>query len=118
MPNSIRNLSWAVVRDGHERHHVYRRTVDLHLKDGKISEITPAGARPTGPGEDVIDGTGMLRCNGASPEVPASSIVERIDRPPHFGVIEQREVGRGDAGARALNGRGSERREYRAVIHA
>ena len=52
-PQSIRNLSWAVVRDGNSRRHVYRRDVDLHLKDGKITEITPAGARPTGPGEDV-----------------------------------------------------------------
>ena len=64
MPNSIRNLSWAVVRDGNNRRHVYRRTVDLHLKDGKITEITPAGAKPTGPGEDVIDGTGMLALPG------------------------------------------------------
>ncbi|MFI5032133.1 MAG: amidohydrolase family protein [Reyranellales bacterium] len=64
MPNSIRNLSWAVVRDGNHRRHVYRRTVDLHLKDGKITEITPAGARPTGPGEDVIDGSGMLALPG------------------------------------------------------
>jgi len=64
MPNSIRNLSWAVVRDGNNRRHVYRRTVDLHLKDGKISEITPAGAKPTGPGEDVIDGSGMLALPG------------------------------------------------------
>jgi len=66
MPNSIRNLSWAVVRDGHERRHVYRRTVDLHLKDGKISEITPAGARPSGPAEEVLDGTGMLRAGRAA----------------------------------------------------
>jgi cytosine/adenosine deaminase-related metal-dependent hydrolase len=64
MPNSIRNLSWAVVRDGSARRHVYRRTVDLHLKDGKITEITPAGARPTGPGEDVIDGAGLLALPG------------------------------------------------------
>jgi cytosine/adenosine deaminase-related metal-dependent hydrolase len=64
MPNSIRNLTWAVVRDGAQRRHVYRRTVDLHLRDGKISEITPAGARPTGPGEDVIDGSGMLALPG------------------------------------------------------
>ena len=64
MPNSIRNLSWAVVRDGNNRRHVYRRTVDLHLKDGKITEVTPAGAKPTGPGEDVIDGSGMLALPG------------------------------------------------------
>jgi 5-methylthioadenosine/S-adenosylhomocysteine deaminase len=64
MPNSIRNVSWAVVRDGKERRHVYRRDVDLHLKDGKIAEITPAGARPSGPGEDVLDGTGMLALPG------------------------------------------------------
>jgi len=64
MPNSIRNLSWAVVRDGNNRRHVYRRTVDLHLKDGKITEITEAGARPTGPSEEIIDGSGMLALPG------------------------------------------------------
>ncbi len=64
MPSSIRNLSWAVVRDGQHRRHVYRRNVDLHLKDGKIAEITPAGVRPTGPGEEVIDGTGLLALPG------------------------------------------------------
>ncbi|CAN5315927.1 amidohydrolase family protein [soil metagenome] len=63
-PQSIRNLSWAVVRDGAARRHVYRRNIDIHLKDGKITEITPAGARPTGPGEEVIDGTGMLALPG------------------------------------------------------
>ena len=63
-PDSIRNVSWAVVRDGSERRHVYRREVDLHLKEGRIVEITPAGARPTGPGETVIDGRGMLALPG------------------------------------------------------
>ena len=42
-PDSIRNVSWAVVRDGAEKRHVYRREVDLHLKDGRIVEITTAG---------------------------------------------------------------------------
>jgi 5-methylthioadenosine/S-adenosylhomocysteine deaminase len=46
-PTSIRNVSWAVVRDGSARRHVYRRDLDLHLKDGRIVEITPAGARPS-----------------------------------------------------------------------
>lgn len=63
-PNSIRNLSWAVVRDGTHRRHVYRRDVDLHLKDGQIVEITPSGARSSGPGEVSIDGTGMLALPG------------------------------------------------------
>ncbi|HYC64718.1 MAG TPA: amidohydrolase family protein, partial [Reyranellaceae bacterium] len=63
-PSSIRNISWAVVRDGKERRHVYRKAIDIHLKDGRISEITLAGARPTGPGETVIDGTGMLALPG------------------------------------------------------
>src|SRR5260221_8438285 len=63
-PVSIRNVSWAVVRDGSERRHVYRRNVDLFLKDGKIAEIAPAGARPAGPGEDSIDGTDMLALPG------------------------------------------------------
>ncbi len=45
-PDSIRNVSWAVVRDGAEkRARSHRREVDLHLKDGRIVEITPAGAR-------------------------------------------------------------------------
>ncbi len=63
-PASIRNLSWAVVRDGQERRHVYRKEVDLHLKDGRIAEISPAGARPGGPGEAVIDGSGLLALPG------------------------------------------------------
>src|SRR5476649_2065525 len=63
-PVSIRNVSWAVVRDGSEKRHVYRRNVDLLLKDGKISEISLAGARPTGPSEDSIDGTDMLALPG------------------------------------------------------
>lgn len=63
-PNSIRNIPWAVVRDGTHRRHIYWRDVDLHLKDGQIAEITPAGARPSGPGEVTIDGTGMLALPG------------------------------------------------------
>ena len=59
-PDSIRNVSWAVVRDGSERRHIYRREIDLHLKDGRIVEITPAGARPAGSQEIVIDGRGLL----------------------------------------------------------
>jgi len=39
-PDSIRNVSWAVVRDGAEKRHAYRREVDLHLKDGRIVEKT------------------------------------------------------------------------------
>ena len=64
MPESIRNLSWAVVRDGAKRRHVYRRDIDLHLKGGKIAEITPAGARPAGASEKVIDGKGLLALPG------------------------------------------------------
>ena len=63
-PNSIRNVSWAVVRAGTERRHAYRKAIDIHLNGSKISEITPAGARPTGPGENVIDGTDMLALPG------------------------------------------------------
>lgn len=63
-PQSIRNLPWAVVRDGNEKRHVYRRDVDLHLKDGRIVEITPAGTRATGPGEATLDGTGLLALPG------------------------------------------------------
>jgi 5-methylthioadenosine/S-adenosylhomocysteine deaminase len=63
-PNSIRNLSWAVVRDGTALRHAYRRDVDLFLKDGRIVEITPAGARPAEPNEPVLDGTGMLALPG------------------------------------------------------
>ncbi|UYN97302.1 MAG: amidohydrolase family protein [Enhydrobacter sp.] len=59
-PQSIRNVSWAVVRDGDARRHVYRRDIDLFLADGKIAEITPAGARPAAAGEAVLDGRGML----------------------------------------------------------
>jgi cytosine/adenosine deaminase-related metal-dependent hydrolase len=63
-PQSIRNVSWAVVRDGTERRHVYRRNVDLLLRDGKVAEITPAGARPGGPAEEAIDGSGLLALPG------------------------------------------------------
>jgi cytosine/adenosine deaminase-related metal-dependent hydrolase len=63
-PVSIRNLPWAVVRDGAARRHVYRRDVDLFLEGGRIVEITPAGARPTGPRETSIDGAGMLALPG------------------------------------------------------
>jgi 5-methylthioadenosine/S-adenosylhomocysteine deaminase len=63
-PTSIRNVSWAVVRDGSARRHVYRRDLDLHLKDGRIVEITPAGARPSGPDEETIDGKGFLALPG------------------------------------------------------
>ena len=63
-PNSIRNVSWAVVGDGAARRHVYRRDVDLFLKDGRIVEITPAGARPPEANEPVLDGTGMLALPG------------------------------------------------------
>ncbi|MBM3648205.1 MAG: amidohydrolase family protein [Alphaproteobacteria bacterium] len=63
-PTSIRNLSWAVVGDGTARRHVYRRQVDLFLKDGRIAEITPAGARPAEANEPVLDGSGMLALPG------------------------------------------------------
>ena len=35
-PSSIRNVSWAVARDSAAQRHVYRRDVDLFLKDGRI----------------------------------------------------------------------------------
>jgi hypothetical protein len=69
-PDSIRNVSWAVVQDGSERRHVYRREVDLHLKNGRIVEITPAGARPTGPGETVLDGRACWPCRAWSTSTP------------------------------------------------
>ena len=37
-PNSIRNVSWAVVRAGTERRHAYRKAIDIHLNGSKISE--------------------------------------------------------------------------------
>ena len=63
-PSSIRNVSWAVVRDGAALRHVYRRDVDLFLKDGRIAEITPAGARPKEANEPVLDGQGVLALPG------------------------------------------------------
>jgi 5-methylthioadenosine/S-adenosylhomocysteine deaminase len=63
-PASIRNVAWAVVRDGSASRHVYRRDVDLFLKDGRIVEITPAAARPLQANEPVLDGTGMLALPG------------------------------------------------------
>ncbi len=63
-PTSIRNIPWAVVLDGASRRHVYRRDIDLFLKDGRIVEITPAGARPAEANEPVLDGRGMLALPG------------------------------------------------------
>ncbi|CAN5922437.1 hypothetical protein BH11PSE3_BH11PSE3_31060 [soil metagenome] len=63
-PHSIRNLSWAVVRDGAAARHAYRRDVDLFLEDGRIVEITPAGARAPQAGESVLDGSGLLALPG------------------------------------------------------
>ena len=63
-PSSIRNVSWAVVRDGAADRHAYRRDVDLLLKDGRIAEITPAGARPPQANEPVMDGAGLLALPG------------------------------------------------------
>ncbi len=63
-PSSIRNLSWAVVQDGTARRHVYRREVDLLLADGRVTEITPAGARPLEANEPSIDGRGLLALPG------------------------------------------------------
>lgn len=63
-PVSIRNVSWAVVQDGDARRHVYRRDVDLHLADGRVTEITPAGARPAEANEPAIDGRGLLALPG------------------------------------------------------
>lgn len=63
-PASIRNLAWAVVRDGATSRHAYRRDVDLFLRDGRIAEIVPAGAQPAEANEPVIDGRGMLALPG------------------------------------------------------
>ncbi|MDP2330513.1 MAG: amidohydrolase family protein [Reyranella sp.] len=63
-PSSIRNLPWAVVKDGAARRHVYRRNIDLFLKDGRIVEITPAGARKQEANEPALDGSGLLALPG------------------------------------------------------
>ncbi|MBS0521560.1 MAG: amidohydrolase family protein [Proteobacteria bacterium] len=63
-PHSIRDIPWAVVRDATARRHVYRRNVDLFLKDGRIVDIAPAGARPREAHEPVLDGRGMLALPG------------------------------------------------------
>jgi 5-methylthioadenosine/S-adenosylhomocysteine deaminase len=63
-PASIRNVSWAVVRDGAASRHVYRRDIDLFLKDDRIAEITPAGARPAEANEPVLDAVGTLALPG------------------------------------------------------
>jgi cytosine/adenosine deaminase-related metal-dependent hydrolase len=63
-PTSIRNVPWAVVRDRDARRHVYRRNVDLFLADGKVTEITPAAARPQEANEPALDGSGMLALPG------------------------------------------------------
>jgi 5-methylthioadenosine/S-adenosylhomocysteine deaminase len=93
-PVSIRNVSWAVVRDGSEQRHVYRRSVDLFLKDGKIDDIAPAGARATGPGEESIDGTDMLALPGLINihSHPSTEAAYRGVREDH-GVPEQQMTG-------------------------
>src|SRR5262245_14306966 len=63
-PASIRNIAWAVVLDRATSRHAYRRDIDLFLKDGRIAEITPAGARPAGDNEPVLDARGMLALPG------------------------------------------------------
>ena len=52
------------LRDGAADRHVYRRDIDLFLKDGRIAEITPAGARPLEANEPVLDGSGLLALPG------------------------------------------------------
>ncbi|MEI6204812.1 MAG: amidohydrolase family protein, partial [Enhydrobacter sp.] len=93
-PVSVRNVSWAVVRDGSDNRHIYRRNVDFFLKDGKITEITPAGARPTGPGENSIDGTNMLALPGLINihSHPSTEAAYRGVREDH-GVPEQQMTG-------------------------
>lgn len=63
-PSSIRNVPWAVVRDGDAPRHAYRRDVDLFLDGGRIVDITPAGVRRREPGESSLDGSGMLALPG------------------------------------------------------
>lgn len=55
-PASIRNVAWAVVRDGAASRHVYRRDVDLFLKDRRIVEITPTVRTVLVNGEIVLAG--------------------------------------------------------------
>jgi cytosine/adenosine deaminase-related metal-dependent hydrolase len=93
-PQSIRNVSWAVVGDGAARRHVYRREVDLFLKDGRIAEIAPAGARPQEVNEPLLDGTGMLALPGLVNihSHPSTEAAYRGVREDH-GVPEQQMTG-------------------------
>src|ERR1044072_3383376 len=93
-PSSIRNASWAVVRDGTADRHVYRRDVDLFLKDGRIAEITPAGTGPKEANEPTLDGTGMLVLPGLVNihSHPTTELGYRGVREDH-GVPEQQMTG-------------------------
>jgi cytosine/adenosine deaminase-related metal-dependent hydrolase len=93
-PNSIRNISWAVVGDGAQPRHVYRRNVDLFLKEGRIAEITPAGARPREANEPSIDGSGLLALPGLVNihSHPSTEAAYRGVREDH-GVPEQQMTG-------------------------
>ena len=63
-PASIRNVAWAVVRDGAAPRHVYRRDVDLFLKDAQHRRDYASRRASADPSEPVLDGTGMLALPG------------------------------------------------------
>lgn len=62
-PTLIRNVSWAVVADGPDRH-AYRRGIDVRLANGSVSEIADEGKLAPRADDVTIDGRGMLLLPG------------------------------------------------------
>jgi 5-methylthioadenosine/S-adenosylhomocysteine deaminase len=65
MATLFRNLDWAVAWDAASQAHVYRRGVDVLLRDGRIAGITThAEDQPPPDGAEIVDGRGMLLIPG------------------------------------------------------
>lgn len=61
----IRNADWAVVWDGTSHRHVYRRGLDLLLRDGRIAAITTHDPSVPPPADaEVVEGRGLLAMPG------------------------------------------------------
>ena len=61
----LRNLDWLVTWDAAARRHVYRRGMDVLLRDGCIAAVGPHAPEAAPPdAADVVDGRGMLLMPG------------------------------------------------------
>ncbi|HLJ21389.1 MAG TPA: hypothetical protein VKU84_14380, partial [Stellaceae bacterium] len=57
----IRNADWVIAWDQSQSRHVYRKGIDIQIKDDRIAHLSPAGPEPP-PSQDtnVIDGRGCM----------------------------------------------------------